>query len=209
MSEFTRLAGQQCPPHESLALELAAELGADGVALSAARRTLGVLARSLDDARTPAARLEALRAVAARSLRPRREDGGHLLPEVLRDGRGHPVGVAVALVSLAQRAGWPVDLVGHDLKLYVAHRDMRPSRILDPSHVEALVDPRSLGVDLAWRCAHEATGVILRHLTTAAERSGDLTRSLAASTLLLSLPVDASSRAAQSAVHQRLLSRLN
>jgi hypothetical protein len=47
MSEFTRLAGQQCPPHESLALELAAELGADGVALSAARRTIGVLARSL------------------------------------------------------------------------------------------------------------------------------------------------------------------
>lgn len=208
MSEFTRLAGQQCPPHESLALELAAELGAGGVALSAARRTLGVLARGLDDAREPEAQLEALRAVAARSLRPRR-DGAYLVPEVLRDGRGHPAGVAVALVSIAQRAGWSVDLVGHNMRLYVAHRDMPPVRVLDPSRVEALVDPRDLGVDLSWRCAHEATGVILRHLTTAAERSGDLTRSLGASALLLSLPVDEGARAAQSAVHQRLLSRLN
>jgi hypothetical protein len=51
--------------------------------------------------------------------------------------------------------------------------------------------------------------VVLRQLSAAAERSGDLTRSLGASALLLSLPVDATSRAAQSAMHQRLLSRLN
>jgi hypothetical protein len=209
VSEFTRLAGQQCPPHESLALELAAELGADGIALSMARRTIGVLARSLDDVREPEAQLEALRAVAARALRPRSDGGGYLLPEILRDGRGHPVGTAIALVSVAQRAGWSVDLVGHNMKLYIAHRDMPPITILDPARPEALADPRALGVDLSWRCAHEATGVILRHLTTAAERSGDLTKSLGASALLLSLPVDEGSRAAQSAVHQRLLSRLN
>ena len=208
MSEFTRLAGQQCPPHESLALELAAELGADGVALSAARRTIGVLARGLGEAHEPEAQLEALRALAARSMRPARE-GGYLLPEILREGRGHPVGVAVAIVSVAQRAGWSVDLVGHNLKLYIAHREMPPVVILDPARPEALANPRELGVDLSWRCAHEATGVILRHLTTAAERSGDLTRSLGASALLLSLPVDESSRVAQSEVHQRLLSRLN
>ena len=208
MSEFTRLAGQQCPPHESLALELAAELGADGVALSAARRTIGVLARGLGEAHEPEAQLEALRALAARSMRPARE-GGYLLPEILREGRGHPVGVAVAIVSVAQRAGWSVDLVGHNLKLYIAHREMPPVVILDPARPEAMANPRELGVDLSWRCAHEATGVILRHLTTAAERSGDLTRSLGASALLLSLPVDESSRVVQSEVHQRLLSRLN
>lgn len=209
MSEFTRLAGRPCPPQEPLALELAAELGADGVALAAARRSLGVLARGLGDVREPGAQLEALRALAARSLRPRRDGGGHLLPEVLRDGRGHPVGVAVALVAVAQRAGWRVDLVGHHLQLFLAHRTLGPSALLDPAHPEALIDPRTLGTDLAWRCAHEATGVVLRHVTTAAERSGDLTRSLAASALLLALPVDQSSRAAQSAMHQRLLSRLN
>lgn len=203
-----RLAGQQCPPQESLALELAAELGVDGVALGAARRSLGVLARGLGDVREPGAQLEALRALAARVLRPRR-DGGYLLPDVLREGQGHPVGVAVALVAVAQRAGWRVDLVGHNLRLFLAHRSLGPSAILDPSRAEALVDPRTLDADLSWRCAHEATGVVLRHLTTAAERSGDLTRSLSASALLLSLPVDEASRAAQSAVHQRLLSRLN
>lgn len=208
MSEFARLAAQQCPPQESLALELAAELGTGGVALSAARRSLSVLARALDDARDPAAQLEALRALAQRALAPRR-DGAHLLPGVLRDGRGHPAGVAVALVAVAQRSGWRVDLVGHDLRLYVAHREHGTSAILDPARPEALVDPRTLGVDLSWRCAHEATGVILRHVATAAERSGDLTRGLSASALLLSLPVDESSRVAQSAVHQRLLSRLN
>lgn len=208
MSEFTRLAGQQCPPHESLALELASELGAGGVALSAARRTIGVLAHGLDEAHEPEAQLEALRALAARAMRPARE-GGYLLPEIMREGRGHPVGIAVAIVSVAQRAGWSVDLVGHDLKLYIAHRDMPPVVILDPARPESLTDPRQLGVDLSWRCAHEATGVILRHLSTAAERSGDLTRSLGASALLLSLPVDEGSRVAQSQVHQRLLSRLN
>jgi hypothetical protein len=208
MSEFARLAGQQCPSQEALALELAAELGTGGVALSAARRTLGVLARGLDDARDPAGQLEALRALTERVLRSRR-DGAHLLPDVLRDGRGHPVAVAVALVAVAQRAGWPIDLVGHDLNLYVAHRAHGPSSILDPARPEALLDPRTLGVDLSWRCAHEATGVVLRHVTTAAERSGDLTRSLGASALLLALPVDGSARAAQSAMHQRLLSRLN
>jgi hypothetical protein len=36
MSDFARLAGQQCPPQEALALELALELGAGDVA--AARR---------------------------------------------------------------------------------------------------------------------------------------------------------------------------
>jgi hypothetical protein len=45
MSDFARLAGQQCPPQEALALELALELGADGV--HAARLTLDVLVRSL------------------------------------------------------------------------------------------------------------------------------------------------------------------
>jgi hypothetical protein len=208
MSEFARLAGQPCPPQESLALQLAAELGVGGVALSATRRSLGVLARGLDDVREPGAQLEVLRALATRALTPRR-DGAYLLPEILRDGRGHPVGVAVALVAIAQRAGWRVDLVGHNLRLFVAHRAVGPSAILDPARIEALVDPREIGADLSWRCAHEATGVVLRHVTAAAERSGDLARGLRASELLLALPVDGTSRAAQSAVHQRLLSRLN
>jgi hypothetical protein len=206
MSDFARLAGQQCPPQEALALELALELGANGV--DVARMTLDVLARSLPAGAEPAAQLEALRVVARRALRPRR-DGALLLPDVLREGKGHPVGVAVALAALGARAGWATELVGHNMKLYLAHRELAPVLILDPGRSEALVDPRTLGVDLSWRCAHEATGVVLRHVTTTAERSGDLTRSLGASALLLALPVDESSRVAQSAIHQRLLSRLN
>jgi hypothetical protein len=95
------------------------------------------------------------------------------------------------------------------MKLYVAHRDLVPVAILDPDRPEALLDPRTLEVDLAWRCAHEATGVVLRHVAIDAERSGDLTRSLGASALLLALPVDERSRSTQAAMHQRLLSRLN
>ncbi|HWH95116.1 MAG TPA: hypothetical protein VNT03_14745 [Baekduia sp.] len=207
MSDFARLARQQCPSQEALAMQIADELGA-GHGVAGARRRLDVLARTLPDVAAPAAQLEALREVAARALRPRR-DGTLLLPEVLRDGRGHPVGIAVALAALGRRAGWATALVGHNMKLYVAHRHLAPAWLVDPWRPEALTDPRTLGVDLAWRCAHEATGVVLRHVTAAAERSGDLTRSLGASALLLALPVDEASRAAQSAVHQRLLSRLN
>jgi hypothetical protein len=206
MSDFARLAGQQCPPQEALALELALELGISEV--DAARRALDVLARSLPALDEPAAQLEALRVLARRALRPRR-DGALLLPDVLREGFGHPVGVAVALAALGARAGWRTELVGHNMKLYVAHRDLAPVLIVDPAQIEALVDPRTLGVDLSWRCAHEATGVVLRHVSTTAERSGDLTRSLGASALLLALPVDETSRSAQQAMHQRLLSRLN
>jgi hypothetical protein len=208
MSDFTRLAGQQCPPHEALALELAVELGAAGGA-ETARQTLTVMARGLPrDATDPLQQLEALRVVMTRAMRPR-TDGRYLLPEILREGKGHPVGVAVALAALGERAGWNVALVGHNMKLYLAHKDSGPVAILDPGRPEALIDPRILEVDLAWRCAHEATGVVLRHLTLHAERSGDLTRSLGASALLLALPVDEQSRNTQAAMHQRLLSRLN
>jgi len=206
MSDFARLAGQQCPPQEALALELAIELGA--ASADAARLTLDVLARSLPETDDPAAQLEALRALAARRIRTRR-DGPYLLPDVLREGRGHPVGVAVALAALGARAGWATELVGHDMKLYLGHRELAPVLIVDPARTEALVDPRTLEVDLCWRCAHETTGIVLRHVSAACERSGDLTRSLDASALLLALPVDESSRSAQQAMHQRLLSRLN
>jgi hypothetical protein len=165
MSDFARLAGQQCPPQEALALELALELGVREI--SAARRTLDVLARSLPALDEPAAQLEALRIVANRALRPKR-DGALLLPDILREGFGHPVGVAVALAALGARAGWKTELVGHNLELYLAHRDLAPVLIVDPAQIEALVDPRTLGVDLSWRCAHEATGVVLRHVTTSA-----------------------------------------
>jgi hypothetical protein len=207
MSDFARLAGQQCPAHEALAMELAVELGAGG-RVAAAKRSLAVLARGLPATTDPEAQLDALRAVAARALRPK-ADGPYLLPEVVGEGRGHPVGVAVALVALAARAGWRVGLVGHDLRLYLAHRDLAPVLVVDAARPAVLLDPRALGLDLAWRCGHEAAGVVLRHVTAAAERSGDLTRGLGASALLLALPVDEASRAAQSAHHQRLLSRLN
>jgi hypothetical protein len=208
MSDFARLAAQQCPPHEALALELAVELGGAG-GVETAKRTLTVMARGLlGDATEPLQQLEALRVVMGRALKPKR-DGRYLLPEILREGKGHHVGVAVALAALGERAGWNVALVGHDMKLYVAHRDLVPVAILDPDRPEALLDPRTLEVDLAWRCAHEATGVVLRHVAIDAERSGDLTRSLGASALLLALPVDERSRSTQAAMHQRLLSRLN
>jgi hypothetical protein len=206
MSDFARLAGQQCPPHASLGLELAVELGAGDDA--AARRTLDVLARRLPEVSAPHFQLEALRVLAAEALRPK-ADGPFLLPDVLREGRGHPIGVAIALVALGERAGYGTALVGNGMRLFVAHRELAPVLILDPARPEALSDPRDLGMDLSWRCAHEATGVLLRHLTTTAERSGDLTRSLSASALLLALPVDERSRAEQTVAHQRLLSRLN
>jgi hypothetical protein len=206
MSDFARLVSKQCPPQEALAFGLAEEL--DAAASETARRSLDVLARGLTHPGEPTAELEDLRVLAHERLRPR-EDGALLLPDILAQHAGHPAGIAIVLAALAERADYRIGLVGHGQRLYLAHREMPPLRILDPSRPERLLDPRTLGVDLSWRCAHEAAGVVLRHLSVASERSGDLTRSLGASALLLALPVDDAARAAQTAVHQRLLSRLN
>jgi hypothetical protein len=203
-SDFSRLATLPCPSHERLALALAAELddAADG-----APAVLELLTRILPRRLDPLEQLDALRALALARLRPR-PDGPLVLSDLLREGRGEPSAVATALVVVGRRAGWDVDLVGDGRTLLVAHHALGDAAVLDPA-VPALVDPRMIDAVLTWRCAHAACGLVLSRLVTRCERDGDLTRALTASALLLALPVDPDSRAAQETIHGRLLARLN
>jgi hypothetical protein len=213
-----------CPAHAELALAVARDLGCDIDGSDAAVAELaGALERG--DAFTE---LEAVRALCATfGTGP-----ALLLPDVLRARAGDPAAVVLAVAAAAQRAGLTIDVVapatkgsdpsttrfraeqgfsyehdveGSDPLLLLAHPGT-------PMVVEAsgrLLDGRTLGVDLEWRCAHETAATILDRISARAERTGDLALATAARALTLTLPLADVSRDFRVRDHARLLSRLN
>jgi hypothetical protein len=200
-----------CPAHAELALSVARELGCS---LEGSELALAELAEPLRPG-DASSELEAVRALC--------ETFGSgpalLLPEVLRTRAGDPAGVALAVAAAAQRAGLAIDVVAprnlkvpdpfmlarNDAVLFLAHPDA-------PLVVEAsgrLLDGRTLGVDLEWRCAHETTATILDRIAERAERTGDLALAIAARALTLTLPLEDDSREHRVREHARLLARLN
>jgi hypothetical protein len=185
------------PAHAELALRVAHDLGCD---LDGSDAAIAALAAELrrGDAH---AELEAVRALCERF-----GDGpALLLPDVLRSGAGDPAGVALAVAAAAQRAGLAIDLVGHGDALLLAHPDA--PLVVDPGG--RILDGRTLGVDLDWRCAHETAATILDRIAGRAERTGDLALATAARALTLTLPLEDDSRDYRVREHARLLSRLN
>lgn len=181
-----------CPAHAEVALEIARALGVDGEV-----DLRSELAPA--DAHTE---LESVRAFCATF-----ESGQSLLlPDVMRERSGDPLGVALAAAAVAQAAGLAVDVVGDGEHLYLAHPDT--PLVVEPGSARIL-DGRTLGVDLLWRCAHETSAAILDRITERAERTGDLALALAARALTLNLPLEDDSRDYREREHQRLLSRLN
>ena len=202
MSAFAAVAAGECASHEGLALALAEELGCDTAgAPEAVRRLAAELPRDAE----PQAALEALSGLALRRLRGRGD--ALLLPDVLRRGGGDPAGVAVALAIAAQAAGYATGLIGGGGLLLVAHHVSEESLVVDPAR--GLVDARTLGAELNWRCAHESAAEILERVSERAERHGDLAMATAARALALQLPLADASRAVAVRSHRRLLSRLN
>jgi hypothetical protein len=184
-----------CPAHAELGLSVARELGCS---LEGTDRALHQLAHSL----TPGDAYSELQGVRALC-----ETFGRgpalLLPDVLRARAGHPDAIAVAVAAAAQRAGLSIDVVAN-IKVpgtfMLAHPDA-------PMVVEAsgrLLDGRTLGMDLEWRCAHETSATILDRVAERAERTGDLALAIAARGI--ALPLDGDERRRE---HARLLARLN
>jgi hypothetical protein len=186
-----------CPAHAALALSIARELGCS---LDGSDLALAELASTLrrGDAY---AELESVRHLCAAFG----NGPALLLPDVLRAGAGDPAGVALAVAAAAQRAGLAIDVVGHDDTLLLAHPDA--TQVVEPSG--RLLDGRTLGVDLKWRCAHETAATILDRIAARAERTGDLALATAARALTLTLPLEDASRASRVRDHARLLARLN
>lgn len=181
-----------CPAHAELALEIARALGVDGeVDLSSALEPA--------DAHTE---LESVRAYCAGFSKGR----ALLLPDVLRERAGDPAGIALAAAAAAEQAGLAIDVVGDGEHLYLAHPDT--PLVIEPGTARIL-DGRTLGVDLLWRCAHETAATILDRVCARAERTGDLALAMAARALTLNLPLEDDSRAYREREHQRLLAQLN
>jgi hypothetical protein len=204
MTSFAALAGGLCPTQEALALSLAAELGCPE---GDARARLGARAAGLPMAGAPLEQLESARRV-AQALAPA-VTGTLLLPRALSGG-GHPAVIAVAAVAVTERARYGVEPVaGGDGRLYLAHPDLDRPLVVDPRDPRQLIDGRTLGADLHWRCAHETALCLLDHVIAAARRSADLSTMLAASALRLALPLEDGARRGIATDHARLLARLN
>jgi hypothetical protein len=187
-----------CPAHAELALSVAYDLGC---ALDGTDLALAALAAELPPG-DPFDELEGVRALCGTFGR----GPALLLPDVLRSRAGDPAGVALAVAAAAQRAGLAIDVVApRDDALFLAHPDA--PMIVDPGG--RLLDGRTLGVDLEWRCAHETAARILDRISERAERTGDLALATAARALTLTLPLQDDSREHRVREHARLLARLN
>ncbi|MDP2711098.1 MAG: hypothetical protein Q8O56_07750 [Solirubrobacteraceae bacterium] len=153
--------------------------------------------------------LVAVAALMRSELRPR-PDGGLLLPDVLRAGVGHPAAIVVAAAAAARARGMLVAVVGHGPRTWLAHERPCEPFIVDPIEPDGLVDGRTLGVDLHWRCAHDLALGTLDLIVARGERAGDLCGALAAARLRCELAT-AHGRAVDDAVHElrRLRARLN
>jgi hypothetical protein len=93
--------------------------------------------------------------------------------------------------------------VGDGERLYLAHPDT--PLVIEPGSARIL-DGRTLGADLLWRCAHGTAATILDRIGERAERTGDLSLALAARALTARLPLEGDAGERE---HQRLLARLN
>jgi hypothetical protein len=148
---FSLHASLGCPPHADLAVSLAWELSdLDGHQLECGLDVLAA-ATLTDLPADPAARLTALgEPVTAGALRPRAHGGVRdlLIGDVVADGRGHPVALAVVLVEVARRAGIDVGIVAGDADHYLADQHSDEPWLLDPAtgHViDAMEFPRFCG----------------------------------------------------------------
>lgn len=205
MRPFAALAAGTCPPHEDMLLAVAAELGpydATGVV-----ERLDELAGKLPGPEVdPALQLRAVARLLERDT-PVRQDGALLLPHVLRAGAGHPAGVVSAVAAACARRGLAIDVVGCGTDVWLAHPEAAPL-VVDPVSA-SVVDGRTLGVDLSWRCAHELAHVTLSLVIETAERDGDIALALQAASLGTELPLDDSWPDGPVATLSRVRARLN
>lgn len=208
---FARHVAARCPPPAALALSLAAEF--HDVDAEAVHEQLEQLADLAEWA--PHEPLEQLRLLGAivRDRAAPRVSGQPLakalhLDLALRDGIGHPAMLAVVFCEVARRLGWDVGILGSTRELHLAHRGLDRPVAVDVT-VGELADPRDLEGPLRWRCSHETSATLLRHLVRANERCGDISTAIHAAELGAMLPLDEPSGHRARREVQRLRARLN
>jgi hypothetical protein len=94
-------------------------------------------------------------------------------------------------------------------RVYLARPQLDRPLVVNPGDPCRLLDGRTLGADLHWRCGHETALCLLDHVIAQARRSADLSTMPAASALRLALPLEDDARHGIATHHARLLARLN
>lgn len=206
--ELQQLCRQACPPHEAMLLAVDRALGLPE--RFDAQPALDELAGALPapEPGDPGAEL----AACARLLRGPLSadlDGSLSIGDVLTGRPGHPVVAAAAAVAVAQRRGLRVGIVGHGRRVWLAHRSEAGAEVVDPARVRNVIDGRTLGVDLHWRCSHQVAGLVLGAAIRRGERTGDLMLAIRAAGIRADLPVDGAAAHAYRREEQRLRARLN
>lgn len=206
--DLRRLCRQACAPHDAMLLALDRELGLPD--RPEAQFVLDELAWALPapDETDPLSEL----AACARLLRGRVAvglDGSLSIGEVLTGAVGHPVVAAAVVTAAAQRRRLAIGIVGHGRRVWLAHRAEAGPEVIDPARVRGVVDGRSLGVDLHWRCSHQVAGLVLGAAIRRGERTGDLMRAIRAAQIRAELPVDGTAAHVFRREEQRLRARLN
>jgi hypothetical protein len=211
---FAELASAGCPPHGALALALAAEF--HQVDLAGAESVLGELTDAIAPMRGAPA-LEQLahcgREVGARLAARVRPGalGDLLLDRVLLTGAGDPVCWAIACVHAARHAGIPLGIVADDEDhVLVAHRDLEPPIVLEPSAPSVPIDAARLPAgDLTWRCSHQTALMLLDRIVVRGTRAGRHGDALRAAQLRLELPLEEATLDALREERDALYARLN
>lgn len=206
--ELQRLCRQACPPHEAMLLAVDRALGrAEPPGVAGALDELA-WALPAPHETEPADELAACAGLLHGRLTVDL-DGSLSLGDVLAGTPGHPIIIAAAATAAAQRRGLPIGVVGHGRRVWLAHRAEPGPEVVDPARVGGVIDGRSLGVDLHWRCSHQVTGLVLGAIIRRAERTGDLMLAIRAAGVRTVLPVDGAAAHAYRREEQRLRARLN
>jgi len=201
--------------HGEIAVAMAAEFGTvDADAVDDALDVLSVglaAARSRDVASELLGAGEHLDGLLSVDLSPTRCDNDDLLlPPVLTAGTGHELALVQAAAEASRRAGIDVGVVASRDHVYLAHRGGAEGVVLSPRHEWRAIEASDLEEgDLAWRCSHEVSYLVLGEILRRTEHTGVLPVALRASELRMKLPLEHRVLDRLKVEHARLRARLN
>ena len=201
--------------HGEIAVAMAAEFGP--VDADAAWDALDVLSVGLAAARSRDAAGELLGAgehldglLTVDRGTDRTDHADLLLPDVLAAGTGHELALVQAAAEACRRAGLDFGVVASREHVYLAHRGGAEGIVLSPRHEWRALDAADLEEgDLAWRCSHEVSYLVLGEILRRTEHTGVLPVALRASELRMKLPLERRVLDRLKVEHARLRARLN
>jgi hypothetical protein len=128
----------------------------------------------------------------------------------MTSGVGHELTLVQVAAEAGRRAGLDLGVVASREHAYIAHRGGAGGIVLSPRHEWRAIDAADLDEgDLAWRCSHEVSYLVLGEILKRSEYTGILPIALRASELRMKLPLEPIVLDRLKVEHARLRSWLN